>query len=285
MTTVHPATPTPRTIGDLARYLSRRFRDEVRWVPRDLWDSISGSRGDLVPPRRLNFVGGTDFEAVGQEFLAYFRELGGLRPEHAVLDVGCGVGRMAVPLTQFLTQGKYEGFDIVRRGIRWCTHAIARRFANFRFRHANIYNKHYNPFGTIRASSFRFPYDDQSFDFVFATSVFTHMLPADAANYLHEIARVLKADGRALITVFLMNQESETLMRAGGSVLAFRRLSDGCWTVSDDDPEAAIAYDETRMVALFEAAGLKIISPIRYGRWPGPREHTSYQDLVIVGKA
>ena len=68
------------------------------------------------------FVGSRrNYRKTGEEFLRYFVELGDLTPKGRILDVGCGIGRMAVPLTKYLDQeGSYEGFDIVEKGIRWC---------------------------------------------------------------------------------------------------------------------------------------------------------------------
>src|SRR5471032_1693123 len=82
---------------------------------------LLGRKDDIVPPRKLiDGVGGGDFTAVGQEFFRHFTDIGGLKPEHRVLDVGCGCGRMAVPLIPFLTgTGEYHGFDIVPAAIKW----------------------------------------------------------------------------------------------------------------------------------------------------------------------
>ena len=43
--------------------------------------ALSGRRDRLVPPRRLDFVGHSDFVATGDEFLGHFVELGGLQPD------------------------------------------------------------------------------------------------------------------------------------------------------------------------------------------------------------
>ncbi len=58
--------------------------------------------------------------------------------------------------------------------------------------------------------------------FVLLTSVFTHMLPQDMDNYLSEVARVLKPDGRCLITYFLLNPESLALIDAEESSFNFQ---------------------------------------------------------------
>ncbi len=72
---------------------------------------------------------GGEFRATGEEFLTYFIEIGGLRPSDRVLDVGCGVGRMAVPLTRYLSpEGRYEGFDVMANAVEWCQRHITPRF-------------------------------------------------------------------------------------------------------------------------------------------------------------
>lgn len=57
---------------------------------------------------------GRNVQRDGEQFLQYFIELGGLKPSDRVLDVGCGIGRLAIPLTQYLdARGGYAGLDIV----------------------------------------------------------------------------------------------------------------------------------------------------------------------------
>lgn len=164
---------------------------------------------DMVPPQERNFVGPGDFKTVGREFLSHFLNVAKLQPDERVLDVGCGIGRMAIPLTQYLRPpGSYDGFDVVKAGIEWCRDKITPRYPHFRFRHVSIRNQHYTPDSGIRPTDFRFPYRSRTFDFVFLTSVFTHMLPPDMEHYLDEIVRVLKPTGRCLITMFLLNAES-----------------------------------------------------------------------------
>ncbi|MED3038852.1 class I SAM-dependent methyltransferase, partial [Bacillus tropicus] len=55
----------------------------------------------LPPPELVQYVGG-DFKKVGKEFLKHFIQIGALKSNEKVLDVGCGVGRMAVPLLNYL---------------------------------------------------------------------------------------------------------------------------------------------------------------------------------------
>lgn len=165
----------------------------------DALDSLQDKRDELTPPRSMIFVGDGDFKKTGEEFLRYFIEFGGLKPNARILDVGCGIGRMAVPLTKYLdASGSYEGFDILAHGIDSCTKNITPRYPNFHFQVADVYNKAYNPNGKHKAAEYEFPYQNECFDFTFLTSVFTHMLPQEMENYLAEIVRSLRWGGEIL---------------------------------------------------------------------------------------
>lgn len=266
----------PRVVVPLAR--------TALALPFDIRDWVFGTRPALVPPRRLWFVGdiknAEEYLAHGIAFLEHCRRFAHLRPEESVLDVGCGVGRMAVALTSYLT-GRYEGFDIVRSGIRWCQRTITPSFPSFHFQHADVWNPFYNRGGRYRAAEYRFPYGDESFDFVFLTSVFTHMLPLDVEHYLREISRVLKPDGRCLGTYFILNDESRRLMARPGSALDFRYEHDGYRSIWQHRPEAAVAYDEQAVREMHDRCGLDIREPIHYGGWSGRAPHVTFQDFVI----
>lgn len=270
------------------RLLPPAFRSSVQGIfedAADLVDKVRGRRNGMMPPRKLIRNIGGSFTEVGDTFLRHFIELGGLQPSHDVLDVGCGIGRMAVPLTHYLGySGNYEGFDIDAKEIRWCTRHITSRNPNFHFQVADIYSKRYNPRGRHAASNYKFPYANERFDFVFLTSVCTHLLPSALENYLGGVSRVLKTGSRCLMTFFLLNDESLRLIEARRSTVSFA-YNHGWYRISDEHvPEWAVAFDEVSIMQLCEKYGLNVQKPVRLGNWCGRADGYDYQDIVIATK-
>lgn len=191
---------------------------------------------------------------------------------------------MAVPLTRFLDgRGGYEGFDISRTGVEWCNQNIHKRYKNFHFHHADIYNLFYNPNGKIAGHEYSFPFPDGRFDFVFLTSVFTHLLEDDVERYIAEIRRVLKPGARGLITFFLINDESLRLNVGGGDVKLVK-YQRHMYVQDPQVPEAVTGYEEAWVRSQLSRNGISIEEPIHYGNWCGREQHVSYQDIIIVTK-
>ncbi len=226
-----------------------------------------------------------EFQANAEWSLRTYREFAGLVPHDKMLDVGCGIGRKTIGLTDYLKgEGSYDGIDIVQTGIDWCTRKITPRFPNFQFQLADVYNEHYHPQGKAKAHDYRFPFADQAFDFVTLGSVFTHMRPADVENYLREIRRVLKGGGRCLISWFLINSESEALINAGQSTQRLvHEVETVCRSVPPPaDPESSISFQEKYVLDLYQRLGFRVPVSIRYGSWCGRPGDDTYQDLVLA---
>jgi len=212
-------------------------------------------------------------------------QLGGLKSNDKVLDVGCSIGRVAMPLIKYLNQeGSYEGFDIVPEAISWCKKNITPKYSNFRFTLADVTNKRYNVNAKNKSTEYQFPYSNKTFNFVFLSSVFTHMLPEDLKNYFSEISRVMKTGGKSLITFFLINDESLRLIKQNKNINGIFYEMKGFWTNNKKNPEAAIAYDENFIKNQYKTNGLEIIEPIYYGKWCGREHFTGNQDFIIAKK-
>jgi SAM-dependent methyltransferase len=241
---------------------------------------------DLPPLHLRRYVGPLgSFESSGAEFMSHLQLLAGLRPDERVLDIGCGCGQMALHLEKYLSDnGSYVGVDIHRPSIKWCQKTIGSRRNDFQFARVDVRNLAYNPGGIHRADTYQFPFDDGSFDLILLKSVFTHMRPPEVTNYLREVARLLKSNGRCLATFFLLNQEQARLESQGANDLAFK-YGEGVWRYRlEQSPESAVAYDESHVMDLLALHGLALRAPIYYGQWAGRNHGLSYQDLLLMEK-
>ncbi len=266
----------PDSLKPLVRGLYHAAHDRL-----EVW---TGRRDPLTPPRRMwHWITNPalDFKTEGEGVRGYLVGECGLTPDEAVLDVGCGIGRNAVPLIGYVRE--YDGFDIMPEAVRWCQENITPRHPNFRFRLADVRNDRYNPQGTRTAPEYRFPYADDSFDLVFLISVFTHMLPRDMENYLSETARVLKPGGRCVISYLLLNDEARRNIETGAGAFDFRHeVGEGCFAQLPELPEAAVAYEEGRVRALYAERALRIREPIRYGTWSC--SPAMMQDIIVASR-
>ena len=208
----------------------------------------------------------------------------GLQPNHHILDIGCGCGRIARPLASYLSSGRYDGLDIAYSPINWCLSAF-RDYPHFHFHHSDIASAPYNATGVVSAANYGFPFPDRVFDFVFLGSVFTHMLPEGLANYLREIARVLRPAGKCFATFFLLDDEALTNVAAKRTTPDFAHplYSAPCRVEVPHIPEAAIAYDEDFVKTLYRESGLTILE-LAHGSWGRGQFLPHCQDAIWAGK-
>jgi hypothetical protein len=103
-------------------------------------------------------------------------------------------------------------------------------------------------------------------------------------HYVSEIARTLKPRGRCMITYFILTPEARELTEKGKSTFTFKFPLTDCFTINEQVPEAAIAYNENIIRQCFARHGLSIHDPIRYGSWSGRKHFLSFQDVVLATK-
>jgi SAM-dependent methyltransferase len=241
----------------------------------------------LIPPEAMLFDGSSSaeqFVAFGEGFVQQILiPRAGLQPWDVFLDLGCGNGSVARALTsQLALPGRYEGLDIHGESIRWLQEQYRER-PGFRFSHANVYNKMYNAGGSLKASEYRLPYADGTFSLALLKSVFTHMLPEDMRRYLGELSRVLRPGGRAVITYFLLNDESRAFVGQGKDEVKMRFDWQGdarCRVANPDMPEEATAHDEQRVRSYAAEAGFSTYE-MTFGNWCGRPSMLGLQDVAI----
>lgn len=242
---------------------------------------VFNRRPELVPPKGLIFTGQGDFVTAGNELLQNLINTCNLHKEHHVLDIGCGIGRVARPLTGYLNhKGRYEGFDVVPDGINWCKKHY-KKHTNFNFKYIPLENDLYNLDSNEQAAQFSFPYDDENFDIVVLTSVFTHMQPEEVKNYLNEIARVLKPGGRCFATFFVINESSESYLDNSPNPF-FPHRHGNYFLHNNRVKNANIAYRVSFIAETANKAGLKM-QQFHEGWWAGRSndECMNFQDVIV----
>jgi SAM-dependent methyltransferase len=248
----------------------------------DLRDRFKGETDPGIPPRHLNISGAGPFRIYGKNMVDLCTLHAGLTPEDIVIDIGCGIGRTALALSEYLKSGEYYGFDVIPFAVEWCRKHITTRHANFHFAHADIFNLTYNPRGALEPEQFVFPYSDSIGTFALATSLFTHMLPDAVENYLAQTSRVLKPGARFLCTWFLLDFHTEQAMADGRTSLDFKHRFERHAQVSLHAPEQAVAFPRPLVEDMFRKNGFFIQSNYR-GDWTGtPDNIHSMQDLIIA---
>jgi SAM-dependent methyltransferase len=262
-------------IVDLEFFL-RSIRDN-RFFPTPSPDRIfTGDLNDL-----------TGFRQNGIDALRSLVQLASVGPNSRVLEIGSGIGRVALPLTQWLSTGSYVGVEVVMEGVAWCHEFIARTYSNFQFIHLDIHNEFYNPTGRGSVADVGRPFDDAAFDIVFLNSVFTHPALEDTVAYLSEIARVLAADGRLWGSWFLVDKEigAAVLDMSDSRVPLGWTDGNGVYYSNDRKSTNAVAYDEELAYSLLTDAGFQIRSSSK-GDWLSdrPRIDGGLQDLIICGR-
>jgi SAM-dependent methyltransferase len=236
-------------------------------------------------------VGGGDPQAIALEILTAITAHANLAPGAAVLDIGCGCGRIATALTQHLSsEGRYAGVDIVPELIRFAQAFITAAYPNFRFFLLNDRNQSYDKLRGENAGFDIARLEDAgaagSFDFVLSVSLFTHLDFPAASEMLASAARLLKPGGSGFVTFFVVNEETAERMKLGQTGFSFRHTSPSgrVHTEQKDEPTAAVAYDQTTLEELIGSAGLHIANQLP-GYWSSGVPGVTFQDAVIVGKS
>ena len=233
--------------------------------------------GQGAPPRTINYSADGQFIIQGDLLVGDISRRTPLDPGLRILDIGCGIGRLATALHRHRPGVIYTGFDVVRYGIEWCRKRL-RDAPDFRFDHVDVRNRFYNPLGRINAESFHFPYDDNRFDLAVAISVFTHLLEDDTRRYFAEGIRTLRPGGRAYFTTFL---PPDTIPQAAH--FEFRHRIGAAMVERLEEPEMAVGYPLEFWEGLAAEHGARIAFLDR-GSWTGQAGLPDYQDVLIFEK-
>ncbi|AZO70243.1 MAG: methyltransferase domain-containing protein [Mesorhizobium sp.] len=245
-----------------------------------------------IPVDLMQMTGGgpETFEEISAMHQSNLAKWIGIKPQHHVLEIGCGIGRDAIPLSTILSDGSYVGVDIIGRSIEWCTANIGARNPNFKFVHYDVDDQLHNPGGTTSTEAIVLPIEDRSIDRIFLFSVFTHMYQEDIEHYLHEFSRVLKPDGLVYATTFIYDDAVLESARSTNKTIFNLRfeheLHEGCRINNLEYPLGAVAFTRELWQKMLIAGGMKLAKPILNGQWSGLYDKfDDGQDVLILQPA
>ncbi|MBM70878.1 MAG: SAM-dependent methyltransferase [Haliea sp.] len=264
----------------------KRFARILFYFFIDAYRSLTRTRRPMSPPAMTALlVGGGDFAAIGAAIKHDLVVTTGLNKSSAILEIGCGYGRVAIALADLVSPpGRYDGVEIVEKAVEWCTNEITSRYPNFLFHHADVSNPYAGRENGQPAAKYRLPFENSTYDVVFLTSVFSHMRPDDISAYLNEISRVMRRNGKCFITYYLINEFTMA------QILSKQASQNFCYDFGDflsthkRTPEQTIAVSEELVRGFYVDAGLVIEEPILHGSWSNRERHFSYQDVIVAKK-
>jgi SAM-dependent methyltransferase len=140
-------------------------------------------------PGSYRAVVGGHWEQIGALQLEFLLSQG-LKPEHQLLDIGCGSMRGGLHFVRYLSSGNYHGLDIDAQLLGAGRRELAKAGIDDRQPHL------------IVDDAFRFGRFDVSFDYAWALSVFTHLPFNIIMRCLAEVEKVLVPGGRFFATFY-----------------------------------------------------------------------------------
>jgi SAM-dependent methyltransferase len=204
-----------------------------------------------------------------------------INPDSRVLDYGCGLARLAIPLAGYLTgpEARYQGVDTDMNCIRRGQQVFA-RYPQLGFRHVDLFSTMYNKggkdFSTLAEQDFGGP-----FDLAILFSVFTHILPEHCDLLLRVLRDHLGPGGELFCSWFLLNGETQAAIDQGLAHRSFPHPHGKARIDNLNVPEGAVAYLEEDVLERFEKLGFRNLV-IHFGGWRGDRERRVWQDVIVA---
>lgn len=135
-----------------------------------------------APGRMWDELGSLQFE---------FLVAAGLRPEHRLLDIGCGTLRGGRHFIGHLDSGRYTGIDISPKAISYGERLVADEGLSEKRPRLLV-----NSRKDLRFKEF----EGETFDFVLAQSVFTHLMPEHIEECFEHVGAIMDRDSAFYFT-------------------------------------------------------------------------------------
>lgn len=136
------------------------------------------------------------WDSVGELQIAFLRREG-LRPEHKLLDVGCGTFRGGRHIIEHLEPGNYYGFDKKGSAIGWGKEHVLKELVEEKEPRLFVLRMDDRPVDLAQMLEFA------EFDLVWMHAFLDHIGPRKALSALRDVGSVLANDGCIFATSFI----------------------------------------------------------------------------------
>lgn len=173
----------------MKKFTPRERRIQELYGRRDYLEAYSRHTDLRVEKNPERAVGG-DWERLGWLQFEFLKNAG-LKPTHALLDIGCGTLRGGRHFIRYLDAGNYYGMDISRGAIRFAAELVSAEGLTHK-RPTLLVNEN----ADLKFGEFA----NTRFDFILAQSVFTHLGDDSIEECFSHIGSVMHRDSRFYFT-------------------------------------------------------------------------------------
>lgn len=211
-------------------------------------------KGVILPPRDSRYLREAFrsdklfYESTVKEGIKLTEKLG-VTNNTRILEIGCTTGRTFIGLAHRVPDIYYIGIDINQWNIDWCRKYLGKNNPNYNFHHFDLRHVMYNPSGTVELNeNFRFRYDSNYFDLVYATGVLPNYLDYEIRILMNDFNRMLKIGGRVFITSFVEENVPDMEENPDNYLMVFTY------------PRQIVRYEKNFFEKLLTEAGFRIDS-------------------------
>ena len=189
---------------------------------------------------------------IGTNFWLPWLASGYVTAKSDIVEIGCGCGRIAHYLRGDWFSGTYVGVDIDQEMLDWdASHFPRDKFSFIASPHTSA--TYVAGDGQRRSDLFSFPQDWKK-DFVYSTSLYTHLLEPELRNYTSESFKVLRPGGTMYMSFFCLDSVGRD-----GRWTFQHRIGDA-YVENMKYPEAAVAYTRQFMGDQCRSTGFSEVS-------------------------
>jgi ubiquinone/menaquinone biosynthesis C-methylase UbiE len=272
-------------------------------------------KDDTLGQSLLSNVNNDSFGGISTFFLDYLINVCNLPNHWNVLELGCSIGCMSLPIIKHLKSGHYTGLDPNPICIEWANREIVQLFpisssvpaqvvAPATAPPSSISPQPYAvasptitsslvvpPPSTVQSpvfsppsfqnmtSDFVLPFADNQLDLVFSATTFTILPPKLMTKYLHEIHRVLKKGGQLIIGLYMCS-----CSRSPDKTHKIRSIkANNEQYITNNYSERATVHQGSSVYKSMESQHFEIKDTI-FGRWSDTSNSKLYQDVIHAVK-